>query len=72
MERKILVLKTSADDRDNPNGIPESEFLVRLVIQRIMIYESANSQVGCDFDFIQNPFEKNERTLAKILDLLSN
>ena len=34
MERKILVLKTSADDRDNPNGIPESEFLVRLVIQR--------------------------------------
>ena len=24
-----------------------------------MKYESANSQVGCDFDFIQNPLEKS-------------
>ena len=56
MERKILVLKTSADDRDNPNGIPESEFLVSLVIQRT--YLRISSQVRIDFDFIQNPFEK--------------
>ena len=54
MERKILVLKTSADDRDNPNGIPESEFLVSLVIQRT--YLRISSQVRIDFDFIQNLF----------------
>ena len=59
MERKILVLKTSADDRDNPNGIPESEILVSLVIQSIQrTYLRISSQVRIDFDFIQNPFEK--------------